>query len=229
MLLLVLAFAKLRMERERAAAVDRRHERPALRAERAVHPADDVGNPLVECGAAQIDRIHAAAEEGALHSRLAAISDAELLADGAARAVASDEVAGADLAPSASVAALEEPDDDVAAILEAGKAPAEVDRYGGLRFRVGTQDRLDELLRNAMWRLGRIPGSGVLCRQRGGVARRRQLEAGKLVPGVAGEVDDVGRVVRRQAEPAELFRESETPVVLHGARLRRVGLRVEGG
>ena len=61
-----------------------------------------------------------------------------------------------------------------------------------------------------------------------GLRRRGQAQPRQLVRGEAREVSDVGRVVARQAHGADLLRDADAPEVLHGARLRGIGLRVEG-
>src|SRR5207249_12120646 len=61
------------------------------------------------------------------------------------------------------------------------------------------------------------------------LARRWQAKARELVFREAREVGNVGREVGGHAERADLVGEAEAPVVLHGARLGGVRLRIERG
>ena len=98
---------------------------------------------------------------------------------------------------------------------------------GGQGRGVALQHPLDIHLRDPVRQLRRAPRAAELLRQFGGLARGRQPEAGQFVAGIGRVVDDVGRVVRRQAEPADLVGEAEPPEMLHRARLGGVGLGAE--
>ena len=68
--------------------------------------------------------------------------------------------------------------------------------------------------RQAAQGLARVPGCG-------------QAEAGDFLCAEAREIGDVGRVIERQAEAANFVGKTKAPVMLHRARLRGVGLRID--
>ena len=148
-----------------------------------------------------------------------------MLAHQAAGAVAADEVAGGRL-------------EGLAVVDDRGGGPPAVVAHrdnlvlivqpdGGQGGGVALQDPLDIHLRNPVRQLGRAPRAGELLRQFGGLARGRQPEAGQFVAGIGRVVDDVGRIVRRQAELPDLVGEAEPAEMLHRARLGGVGLGAE--
>ena len=100
-----------------------------------------------------------------------------------------------------------------------------------LKYDIGVlaQHGLDELLRDAVRQLGRAPRARHPPDLLRGLRRGGQAQARQFVRRETREVGDVGRVVGRQAQRADLRRDADAPEVLHGARLRGVGLRVEGG
>lgn len=89
------------------------------------------------------------------------------------------------------------------------------------------QDLLHQLLRHAMRKLGGAPRARELPDRRDRFAGRGELEAGELVTRIAGEIRDIGRKIGRQPERPDLVGEAQAPEMLHGARLRRIGLRIE--
>ncbi len=225
---LVLVRAKLGVEGELAAPVDRRHQRATLAVEGHIHPGRRMLHDVVEILRAQIDRQHAAADEVAHHAGLAAIADAERLAHQAARSVGADQVGGADIDRGAAVGGLDARIDMRAAIGEFDKPPAVIDRDAGQALGMLAQHRLDEFLRDTMRQLGRAPRAAQRRDALLGFARGRQLEPRQLIAGVAGEISDVGGEIRGHAKRADFVGETQAAVMLHGPRLGGVGLRVEG-
>ena len=96
-------------------------------------------------------------------------------------------------------------------------------RHGGACGGFLAQHAFDEDLRHAVRQFGRAPRAGQRLDHFARSARRRQAEARQLMPGVAGEIGNVGRIVRRQSLGAHLLGKAQPPVVLHGARLGGVG------
>ena len=115
--------------------------------------------------------------------------------------------------------------DAVAGVANRRHPPARPDRHGRAGLGLGAQHALDEHLRHAVRQLGRAPRAGQRLDHLARRPRRRQAEARQLMLGVAGEIGDVGRIVRRQALRAHLLGKAEPPVVLHGAGLGGVGRR----
>ena len=190
-----------------------------------MHPARRAAHRRGDRVAAQMDGVHTAAGEVAPHAGLALVAHAQMLAHQAAGAVAADEVAGGRL-------------QGLAVVDDRGGGPAAVVAHrdnlvlivqpdGGQGGGVALQDPLDIHLRDPMRQFRGAPRAAELLRQFGGLARGRQAEARQFVAGIGRVVDDVGRVIRRQAEPADLVGEAEPPEMLHGARLGGVGLGAE--
>ena len=103
----------------------------------------------------------------------------------------------------------------------------QVDRRPGLS--VAPQRGLDEFLRHAVRQLGRAPGTRHRPDPHRGLGGGRQLDARELMSGVAREIGDVGRMIGRQPQRADLVRETQPAEMFHGAGLGGVGLRVERG
>jgi hypothetical protein len=212
-----------------AATVDRGHEGAPLAVEGDVHPGRRMRHVGIERRRAQVDRDHPAAHEIACDRSLAAMTDSQLLAHGAAWSVRADEVGSVHRVAPAVGDAFELRLDRLVLVVEAQQAPAEMQRDRRVLFRMAAQGRLDEPLRDPMRQLGGAPTAGRLADQARRLARRRQAEARQFVAREAGEVRDVGREVGRQSERSDLVGEAEAPEVLHRARLRRIGLRRDGG
>ncbi len=116
--------------------------------------------------------------------------------------------------------------DMIAVVSEAGQ-PNAMSQRDRRQFRgMFVEDRLDKHLRAPVRQFGRAPIAGQLLDHPPRVARRGQFDARQFIFCIAGEIGHVGRVVRRHAERANLVGEAKPAVVLHGAGLRRVGLRV---
>ncbi|MYF09170.1 MAG: hypothetical protein F4233_15030, partial [Rhodospirillaceae bacterium] len=223
---LVLVRTELGVEDELGNAVERDREAAPGVVDVDVHPAGRPGHRRLDRVAAQMDGVHAPAGKVALHPGLAFVAHAEMLAHQAARAVAADEVAGGSL-------------ESLAVMLDRRRGPFAVVMHGndlvfvmqsdrGLGGGVALQHPLDIHLGDPVRQLGGAPRAGELFRQFGGLARRRQAEARQLVAPIGRVVDDIGRMVGRQAEPADLTGKAEPPEMLHGARLGGVGLGAEG-
>ncbi len=185
---------------------------------------------LIEGGRAQVDREHSPPHELALHARGTAIGNAQGLARHAARAVGAHQVARAHRHGGAAIAGRRHARMDAFVVLiEVHQFPAEGHGPAGAGLRVFAQHRLHELLRHAVRQLGRVPGAAQAAHVLAGLRGRGQAQPRELVRGEAREVGDVGGVVARQAQGADLVGDADAAEVLHGARLRGVGLRVEGG
>ena len=92
---------------------------------------------------------------------------------------------------------------------------------------MAAQHRLHIFLGNPVGQFGRTPGARHLANGFHSLRGGGQRQAGQFMVRQPGEVRNVGGVVRRQAQRANFLHEAQSPVVLHGARLRGVGLRVE--
>ena len=90
------------------------------------------------------------------------------------------------------------------------------------------QHLLDKFLRDPVRQFGGAPRAGEVLDALDRLARGRQTKARQFMAGIAGEIGDVGRKIGGQAERADLLREAEAAEMLHGPRLRRIGLRIEG-
>jgi hypothetical protein len=93
---------------------------------------------------------------------------------------------------------------------------------------VPPQRCLDELLGHPVRQFSGAPGSAHGFHRFDRLSRGGQADPRQLVPAEAREIDDVGGMVRRQPERPDLVGESQPAKVLHGARLRRIRLRIEG-
>ena len=178
---------------------------------------------VVERRAAEMDGEHPPAEEVANDAAFADIAVAQRLARRARAAVGAHRVGGAQCGAAAVMLGVDL--DAGAGVAHRGHAPARPDRHRGAGGGFGPQHALDEHLRDAVRQLGRAPRAGQRPDHLARRPRRRQAEAGELMLGVAGEIGDVGRVVRRQALGAHLLGKAEPAVVLHGAGLGGVGRR----
>jgi hypothetical protein len=178
---------------------------------------------VVELRAAEMDREHATAHEVAHGAAFARVIDAQRFAGRAAAAVGTDRIGGAQRFAFAAVGLFRIDLDAMADVADGGHPPARAQRDGRAGGGLFAQHALDENLRHAMRQLGRAPGAGQRLHHVPRRARRRQAEARKLVFGVAGEIGDVGRIIRRQSLGAHLLGETEPPVVLHRPRLGCVG------
>ena len=178
---------------------------------------------VVELGAAEMDGEHSPAHEVANDAAFADIAIAERLAGRARSAVGAHGVGGAQRGPAAVMLGVDL--DATAGVAHGGHAPARPDRHRWACRRFGPQHTLDEHLRDAVRQLGRAPGAGERPDDLARRPRRRQAEAGEFVFAVAGEIGNVGGIVRRQPLGAHLFGKTQPPVVLHGAGLGGVGRR----
>ena len=218
---------KLGVEDELRDAVERDHEAAPGVVDVDVHPAGRAAHRRLDRVAAQMHGMHPPAGKVALHAGLAFVAHAEMLAHQAAGAVATDEIAGRGFEiPPVMLDRRRRPfavvfahGDDLVLVVQSDRGQG-----GG----VALQHPLDIHLRDPVRQLGGAPRSGKLFRQFGGLARGRQAEARQFVAGISCVVDDVRRVIRRQAEPADLVCEAEPPEMLHGPRLGGVGLGAEG-
>src|SRR5262249_4035345 len=112
-----------------------------------------------------------------------------------------------------------------AVALDAGRAPSEAHDCRGPFLRVLLEHRLDVHLLHAVQGLGRGPSGPRVLARGGRLAARAARQARELPAGVAREIRDVLRIVRRKAERADLGREAEPAGVLHRPRGRGVRLR----
>ncbi len=118
--------------------------------------------------------------------------------------------------------------DAIAEVGEGLQRPAIHCLYGGTGFGVAQQDLFDPLLRHPVGQLGGAPIAPHRFDLHRGLGSGRQFDARKFMRCIAGEVGDIGRVVWRQAERANLVCKAQATEMFHGARLGRIGLRIKG-
>ena len=220
--------AQLGMKDELVDTIDGRHERAPLRVEGPVHPCALAPEKIVQARRLDMDGMHLPAHEVAPRPALAAIGDAELLAHQATRSIGAHQVARCD-PPGLPGRQITHLCAHMGAVVpEFLHAGGEMQLHRRQSLCPCLEDALDVHLRAAVRQLGCTPGPRQVAHHRSRIARGRQLEPCQLVPGVAGPVGDVGRVVRRQSLGTDLVGQPEAPKMLHCPCLGRVGGRQYG-
>ena len=216
----------LRVKDEVAATVDRAHEAAPFAIEGPIHPGLPMRNDLVKVRRAKMQHVHASAHEVALRPGFADVADSKLPTHETARAVAPDQP-GRPKSERRIVLNPRRGDFDMIAVVSETGQPNAVSQRDRRQFRgMFVEDWLDEHLRTPMRQFGRAPIAGQLPDHAPRVARRGQFDARQFVFCVAGEIGHVSGVIRRHSKRANFVSETKPTIVLHGARLGRVGLRI---
>ena len=214
-----------------ALTIHRHDEGAQLRVDHHIHPSPIVGVVFVKVGRAQVHRQHAPTHKVAFEAGGAFPADTQLSAHHTARAICAHHIGRPHLHGLFFCAAdgLHSGFNAVACVLERLQLPAVTQVNAGPTLCVFTQHHFHKFLRHTVRQLGCAPRArhvldGFGRGAGGGQAQTRQLYACK-----AREIGNVSGMVGRQTLSTYLLCKAVAPVVLHGAGLGGIGLRVEGG
>ena len=197
-----------------------------IRSHLAIHHPELPALAVLNARGADIGGDHRAAEISLQLGRRALVADAERAAHEALPAVAADEIGTRERFAPTGIDVLHFDRHAVVALIPAEALPAEACIDVRQAPHVLEEKPFDVHLVAAEDRLGHL-----VCRcgraQRAHLLRLRRHRDARELPAVeARVVDDVGREPRGQAEPAQLRRDAEPAVVLHGAGIVGATLRM---